>query len=111
MSYEPKTVLLKLAQLCQKLKVSVSTYQSDMPNLIKYLIPAVNDIINILTRNLPDHPYFITAPLDHLDIDERATTVFATHRDSINKLLVSTASSTFPVFTHQNIIMYHHPSL
>ena len=69
MSYDPETALLQLAQLRQELKVSASTYKSDVPHTIKYLLNTVTNPIKLLTWHLQDHLYFIPTPLIHLDLD------------------------------------------
>ena len=64
----------------------------------------VDGLIKLLTRHLEDHPYFIPTPLIHLDRYEIATTSTAKYRQSTNKLILTTASSTAPIIFPPNSI-------
>ena len=56
MSYEPKTVLLQLAQLRKELNIDNSTYQASVPHPIKYLLRMVTYPIKLIIRHLRGHP-------------------------------------------------------
>ena len=64
MSYEPKTVLLRLEEIRQEIKDSATNYQAAMPHPIKYLLRSITALLNILTRNLQDHQYHPSTALD-----------------------------------------------
>ena len=66
----PKTVIIQLTRLWQELKFAVSTFQSSLPRLIKYLLCAFIVPSKLLTRHLQYHPYFLPTPLIHLHMFE-----------------------------------------
>ena len=94
--YGPETTLIQLESLKMLLQVASSAYPSNIPYSNDHLLDSYALLVKLLTRHLQDHPSFITTLPNHLEPDKRATTAAATHMESTNKLLLSTASITLP---------------